>query len=182
MNNDIAARIDLILLEFQLTPSAFSDAIQIPRSIMSHILSRRNKPSLEVVQKILKKYPQINTDWLLTGMGTMIQLNIFDEEIISKPSEAIEKTITPIEKSFTKSEKPSYEASISNIKADEKLQRENLVSDHDPIKNLSDVGGDKKEEQKLSELFSVSPILNEKKIEKIVFFYSDKSFSIHLPE
>ena len=54
MNNDIAARIDLVLLEFQLTPSAFSDAIQIPRAIMSHILSRRNKPSLEVVQKILK--------------------------------------------------------------------------------------------------------------------------------
>lgn len=52
-----------------LTASKFADEIGAQRSSISHILSGRNKPSLEFVLKILERYPDINPDWLLKGKG-----------------------------------------------------------------------------------------------------------------
>ncbi len=48
-----------------LSPSKFADEIGVQRSSISHILSGRNKPSLDIVQKIIRRYPEIGTDWLL---------------------------------------------------------------------------------------------------------------------
>jgi hypothetical protein len=80
VEKDITDRIEAILKEYALSPSGFSDLIQVQRSAMSHIFSRRNRPSLDVIQKVLKQFPEINSHWLLTGIGKMKQLNLFDEE------------------------------------------------------------------------------------------------------
>ncbi|TGE06050.1 helix-turn-helix domain-containing protein [Hymenobacter fodinae] len=64
-------RIREILNKYQLTPTQFADAIGTARPIVSHILSGRNKPSLEVVQKIGTAYPDISLPWLMFGTGTM---------------------------------------------------------------------------------------------------------------
>ena len=56
----------------QLSPSKFADAIGVQRSNISHILSGRNKPSLELVNKILDRFQEINADWLLLGKGEMM--------------------------------------------------------------------------------------------------------------
>ena len=62
-----------MLLEVrQLTPTQFADAIGIARPIVSHILSGRNKPSLEVVQRILAAMPDLSMSWLLNGNGPML--------------------------------------------------------------------------------------------------------------
>ena len=52
-----------------LSASKFADEIGVQRSNISHILSGRNKPSLEFVLKIFERYPDINPDWLLRGQG-----------------------------------------------------------------------------------------------------------------
>ncbi len=60
------------IIEFESLNSAqFADRIGVQRSSISHILSGRNKPSLEFVQKVLHAFPSINTDWLLSGKGKM---------------------------------------------------------------------------------------------------------------
>lgn len=64
-------RIRLLLETRQLTPTQFADAIGIARPIVSHILSGRNKPSLEVVQRILAAMPDLSMPWLLNGTGAM---------------------------------------------------------------------------------------------------------------
>jgi transcriptional regulator with XRE-family HTH domain len=64
-------RIRQLLQEKQLTPTQFADAIGIARPIVSHILSGRNKPSLEVVQKILAAFADLSMPWLLNGSGAM---------------------------------------------------------------------------------------------------------------
>ena len=64
-------RIRQLLQEKQLTPTQFADAIGIARPIVSHILSGRNKPSLEVVQKILAAFADLSMPWLLNGSGPM---------------------------------------------------------------------------------------------------------------
>jgi len=38
---------------------------------MSHILSGRNNPSLDFIQKILSSFPEVNSDWLISGQGDM---------------------------------------------------------------------------------------------------------------
>ena len=68
-------RIEKIMEKEQLTASKFADAIGVQRSSISHILSGRNRPSLELIHKILEHFDQLNADWLLLGKGTMIQTN-----------------------------------------------------------------------------------------------------------
>lgn len=53
------------------TASQFAEEINVQPSGISHILSGRNKPSLDFVLKMLEKYPYISSDWLLFGNGEM---------------------------------------------------------------------------------------------------------------
>ena len=62
-------RIRILLESRQLTPTQFADVIGVARPIISHILSGRNKPSLEVVQRILAAMPDLAMPWLLNGTG-----------------------------------------------------------------------------------------------------------------
>ncbi len=55
-----------------LSASQFADGVEVPRAVISHILSARNKPSLEVVQKILAVHQDISISWLLMGQGDML--------------------------------------------------------------------------------------------------------------
>ena len=48
-----------------LTPSKFAESIGIQRSAMSHIISGRNNPSLDVLLKILERFTYVDSDWLL---------------------------------------------------------------------------------------------------------------------
>ncbi len=65
-------RIRTLLETRQLTPTQFADVIGVARPIVSHILSGRNKPSLEVVQRILAAMPDLSMPWLLNGSGPML--------------------------------------------------------------------------------------------------------------
>jgi len=61
---------DLLKLE-QLSPSRFADLIGVQRSSVSHIISGRNKPSFDFLQKTLKAFPGLSAEWLLMGKGNM---------------------------------------------------------------------------------------------------------------
>ena len=54
---------------YQLSAAAFADTIHVGRSSISHILSGRNKPSLEFVMKIIDAFPEVELYWLLSGQG-----------------------------------------------------------------------------------------------------------------
>ena len=62
-------RLEKILQFYGLSASAFADKIQVQRSSISHLLSGRNKPSLEFVLKVVKTFPEVNLYWLLNGKG-----------------------------------------------------------------------------------------------------------------
>lgn len=81
-------RIIQFLKENNLTSTKFADVIGVQRSSISHILSGRNKPSFDFMEKMLLSYPDINAQWLITGKGNMFvnQPSLFktDEKIIEK--------------------------------------------------------------------------------------------------
>lgn len=54
-----------------LKSGQFAEMLGISQSVVSHFLGGRNKPSFEVLQKILKRFPRINPDWLLLDSPQM---------------------------------------------------------------------------------------------------------------
>ena len=54
-----------------LKSSEFADNIGVNRATISHILSGRNRPSIDFLQKLLSAYPNLNSNWLITGIGYM---------------------------------------------------------------------------------------------------------------
>ena len=54
-----------------LKASEFADTIGVNRATISHILSGRNKPSIDFFEKLLQAYPNLNANWLITGIGYM---------------------------------------------------------------------------------------------------------------
>ena len=63
-------RLQEIIEYYDLTASSFADKIEVGRSSISHLLSGRNKPSLEFVMKIVKTFPEVELYWLLNGKGS----------------------------------------------------------------------------------------------------------------
>ncbi len=53
------------------TDSQFAKIIGIKQAALSHILTGKNNPSLDVIMKINQAYPGINLEWLLYGKGEM---------------------------------------------------------------------------------------------------------------
>ncbi len=64
-------RINLILRAKNITARQFAEEIGIQPSGMSHILGGRNNPSLDFAIKVLRRYPEIDANWLLLGKGAM---------------------------------------------------------------------------------------------------------------
>lgn len=64
-------RINLILKAKNITARQFAEEIGIQPSGMSHIMSGRNRPSLDFVMKVINRYPEIDIKWLTLGEGQM---------------------------------------------------------------------------------------------------------------
>jgi len=112
--------IQLLDLE-QLSPSKFADIIGVQRSSISHVISGRNKPSFDFLQKTLKAFPGLNASWLMMGEGTMYEQmgrnvsgNLFDtsiepevpsEELISE-TDTDHREIAPPESTLSSEAKP----------------------------------------------------------------------------
>jgi plasmid maintenance system antidote protein VapI len=69
-SEEFVNRLEKILDYYNVSASAFADKIAVQRSTISHLLSGRNKPSLEFVLKVIKSFPEVNLYWLLNGKGT----------------------------------------------------------------------------------------------------------------
>jgi transcriptional regulator with XRE-family HTH domain len=60
-------RFKILLDQLNLSPSEFADRIGVQRSSISHVISGRNKPSIDFLEKILNVFPDIDATWLVTG-------------------------------------------------------------------------------------------------------------------
>ena len=111
-SKDFVKRLEKILEYYSLSAAAFAEKVDFNRSTISHLLSGRNKPSLEFVMKLLKEFPEVEMNWLLYGKGTFPStLEKLDEKVVSK-----RKIINPEEKPlnlFSEADSiPSFEKNI----------------------------------------------------------------------
>ena len=73
MNDAFISRLKEVIEYYGLSPSLFADKIGVQRSSVSHVLSGRNRPSLEFVMKLVTIFPEVNIYWLMNGKGTFPQ-------------------------------------------------------------------------------------------------------------
>ena len=151
-------RIFLLIETKELTFGKFADEIGVERSTMSHIKSDRSKPSLDMAQKVLERYPEVSAEWLILGRGPMFrqtndsqELDLFSQiglndsksEVISDKVESIQTTISTENKKM------------------------NL-----PIEESVNVVGKKEEQQRAL----LNPPKPERGVERVMIFYSDQTF------
>ena len=137
-------RLTQFLAAEQLTPTRFADLLGVQRSGISHILSGRNKPGYDFLEKFIKRFPSINVEWLITGRGKMYKE-------MNTPQLFPVQTIEP-----TPIEEPE------------------LFSDYPEKKEIEAENPPK---------IPTESILNPSKtVEKVVVFYTDKTFSAYIPE
>ncbi len=99
-SEEFIKRLEKIIQYYSLTAAAFADNIEVQRSSISHLLSGRNKPSLEFVLKVVKKYPDVNLYWLLNGKGSFPQAE--KKEITSSQLSGIKKPELELKKEVSK--------------------------------------------------------------------------------
>ncbi|MDY6026234.1 helix-turn-helix transcriptional regulator [Bergeyella zoohelcum] len=90
---NINSRIENIIEESGLSHAEFSEKVDVQRSSISHILSGRNKPSLDFLRKVKEAFPLLSWDWMIEGKGEMF--------LPKEEEKKIEKTTTPLPDLFS---------------------------------------------------------------------------------
>ena len=85
---DFIKRLEVILDYYGLNASSFADNIGVQRSSLSHLLSGRNKPSLDFILKILEVYPEVDLYWILNGKGIFPKVSV-NQKISSQSSSSV---------------------------------------------------------------------------------------------
>lgn len=78
-------RLEIILDYYSLNASSFADKISVQRSSLSHLLSGRNKPSLDFILKIIEVFPEIDLYWILNGKGAFPKSDFEKDILIQTP-------------------------------------------------------------------------------------------------
>lgn len=149
-------RIEYIMQNKGLTPSQFAKIIGIKQASLSHILTGRNNPSLDVIMKINQTFPEINLEWLLYGKGEM-------ECMDNKP-----RTENLTEKNMQQN-KTNY---ISDLFATTESQNQTIGEEPSTILNNNVT-----KETENYKYIEIPP----KKITEVRIFYNDGTYEILVP-
>ncbi|MEY2792313.1 MAG: hypothetical protein RJA76_305 [Bacteroidota bacterium] len=178
----LTEKIELLIKRTQMSASQFADVINIPRSSISHIVSGRNKPSLDVVQKILKSFPEISAEELLYEDRNLLYLSSGND---SKKIPSTSGTSSKL------SQTTSIGGLFDHINESPRESDENkYLTDHTAQANLKPIEKTVVQEVKKSidTTIEVASGVNQvytnhvdKVIERVVIFYSDGTFSESKP-
>ena len=180
-------RIEYLMNLYGLTPSQFSDRTGIQRASVSHILSNRNKPSLEILLKIYHAFEDVELAWLVAGEGNPPTITQEDDEnqniIESMSGEDISKQPNMLF-SFAEDEAPGSSnegASVdatATVKVAEAVQA--LPVDDATEDKMETVVNSAKSEGVSRSLSMVAD--SSKRIREIKIFYDNGTYETFLPE
>lgn len=156
-------RLERILRRYKLNQKEFAEKVGINKSTLSHIFSKNGRGgnlSQSTLEKIVYTFPDINMNWLRDGMGEMLRSNaamVSQTTIDFNDKQVQEPVKAAIEEPFVnnESEQKAVENGIDNEIEHSNIERLNKL----PLQEF-----------------------NEKKIRRIVIFYTDNTFTDYLPE
>lgn len=128
---DFIKRLEIILDYYGLNASAFADKIGVQRSSLSHLLSGRNKPSLDFILKILDVFPEVDLYWILNGKGTFPkQTQQFDKMIQSEEQNSAALTSNQIDEQ-------NLFSTIKNSVKSSTVETKNIDTQNSPTENTA---------------------------------------------
>jgi transcriptional regulator with XRE-family HTH domain len=154
---DFIKRLEIILDYYSLNASSFADKIGVQRSSLSHLLSGRNKPSLDFILKILDVFPDVDLYWILNGKGTFPKSELKIDTIVTAPTSVINNQI-PESKIEKTADLFSEELPNQKNQVEEKLATNFLNTQNSALQK------------------------NCPEIDRIVIFYKNGTFSTYSPE
>lgn len=168
-------RIELLMKCYDLTPSQFADRTGIQRASVSHIISGRNKPSLEVMQKIYDAFPELDIRWLMTGNGEEPVSKGADNEesvveentLFSQPVQS-EKSTPQMQTAALQSQTPRF-----NAYPEAEIPQTRALQTARPVERQRKAAAPKVRQQQVS---------NERRIKEIRIFYTDGTYETLFPE
>ena len=150
--DDFIKRLEIILDYYNLSASAFADKIGVQRSSLSHLLSGRNKPSLDFIIKVIEVFPDVDLYWVLNGKGTFPKSEIKNLSIEEKKSIIKEEVI---------------------------LQKQSLETDLFSAENSSTP--ENEIQAATNSQHTPTTLKNDTAIERIVIFFKDGTFKNYTP-
>lgn len=174
-------RIEYLMNLYGLTPSQFSDKTGIQRASVSHILSNRNRPSLEILLKIYRAFQGVELAWLVIGEGDPPTLEGAPVDNQSAEGDDVvgeAQMGTNMLFSFMEDEVPlrsdakkRIAESVDANKAEERSDGCVTGRCDEPCDNRSDEGGS----------LSIG-VCSDKRIKEIKIFYNNGTYETFLPE
>jgi len=119
-----------VLKYYNYSGYKISQETNISQSQITHIKSYRNKVSDDVMEELLKKFPEINKDWLLTGNGSMLVPQI--EEVVPEEEEEEDDLVL-----FLRDERKGYDITLTDIHEKTRIPVKVLKEAQNGISELS---------------------------------------------
>jgi transcriptional regulator with XRE-family HTH domain len=158
---DTREKILKIMQAEEMNALQFASEIGIQSSTLSHILNGRNKPSLEVIKKILNRFRTINADWLILDSGTIYR----QEKHSQTPS------LFPPDEENTSIPKSYANEKELNFKKENSPEKIEMPIINDTVNKNS---------MKFPEEIITTKV-TDKSVSKIIVYYTDKTFQEFIP-
>lgn len=120
-SKEFASRLEEILAFYDLSASAFARTIGIQPSGISHLISGRNKPSLDFVMKVNSAYKEVSLEWLLYGKGSFpSNKEDTDVKLVAPPPGKATSVENALSETNTQSEPPTLHSNPKGASASSK--------------------------------------------------------------
>lgn len=187
-SDNLRNRIEELINSENLSYTQFARKIGIQGTIISHIMNGRNKPSLDVVQKILINFKNVSYEWLISGVGDMYknEVKFVENKEVNHKNNDNQLDFPSLfdNNSYNQSEYNKENELKNNIENQEKnqspIESEKIITIEEsstPALEVSPIGNKTKTKEE-----NPNKEIPPKKIKKIVVFYSDQTFEEFIQE
>jgi len=150
-------KIEKIMQTENMNSAQFAMEIGIQGSTLSHILNGRNKPSLDVLKKILNRFRTVNPEWLILNIGTM-----YRQEKQSQAPTLFDTELPTDEKS------EDYTQKI--------LPKNDIAKDTFQHKTVNSIEPEPYRLPEVQQPIQIQAEVQSKSVKKIIVYYSDNTF------
>ena len=179
-------RIEYLMNLYGLTPSQFSDKTGIQRASVSHILSNRNKPSLEILLKIYHAFEGVELAWLVAGEGNPPVVNSENvdiqeaeaENVVDEPQKATNMLFSFMDEDVRLQQNATNKQAVETVATD-KVVSSTVVSDVAGKATVAPEVCDYQSKRGVSLSIDAD---SDKRIKEIKVFYNNGTYETFLPE
>lgn len=152
-----------------LTAVKFAEIMEVQPSSISHLLSGRNKPNFDFISRLLLRFPDLNPDWMINGIGEIHKSKL--KQVGQKTREVSQETITNVnEEPKSTNEKLITDVNDMNI-PDFQLDTNDGKAE---INDVTGVNGSQTQSAPISN--SIPVAAEDKRVTRVILFFDNGSF------